>query len=427
MNRQRLLFALLFFLPSVVFAQRDWGAFFQRIDVTRYQGKKFVLTAAVKVQPVDSTADGEIWVRVDRQDNKTGFFYNMMDKPIRSNTWKVYTIAGKIDKNAAWLNIGGLYHRRGLFWFDAFTLQVEGNNHQMENLSLPEAGFEGDSAAAARTWVFLQKRAGFVLSPTAKDPYAGRQCFLVDGSSFTGPKEYGSNDSTGGYVTAGNIRMYYETYGNGEPLLLLHGNSSSISSFKHQIPELSKKYRVIALDSRGQGKSSEDGTKFTYELFAADTKAFLDQLQLDSVNILGWSDGGNIGLIMAMKYPQKVKKLAVMGANLYNNSSSVKPWVNKLLNKEYKELTDTVASDVFRKRMIGLLLYEPNISEKELANIQCPTLVMAGSDDMIKEEHTKGIAAGIKHSQLVIFPKGNHYEPDERPERFNKTVLDFLR
>ena len=419
-------FSLLLFLPGIGFSQRDWGAFTHQMDATPYQGKRFILKAAVKVQLVDTTADAELWCRVDKTDKKMGFFYNMMDKPIRLNEWKIYTISGKIDKSAKYLNFGGLYHRRGVFYFDAFKLYVEGEKHSMEEVPLPEGDFEGDTGAIRKAWFFLQNRKGFALSPTQQEAYTGKQSMTVDGSHFVAEKTFGSNDSVGRYLEVNHIRMYYETYGQGEPLLLLHGNSSSISSFSKQIPELSKHYKVIAIDSRGQGKSTENGEKFTYELFAADTKALLDKLQLDSVNILGWSDGGNIGLVMAMKYPQKVKRLAVMGANLYNNSSSVKPWVNKLLKKELKELNDSIPNDLFRRRMINLLLYEPNVDEKELANIQCPVLVMAGSDDVIKEAHTKLIAGGIKHSQLVIFPKGNHYEPEERPERFNKTVLDFL-
>src|SRR5262249_29250830 len=105
----------------------------------------------------------------------------------------------------------------------------------------------------------------------ATETPAGKQAFVVDGSHFKEPGTYGNNDSTGSYATVNGIKMYYEIYGSGEPLVLLHGNSSSISSFNKQIPELSKYYKVIAIDSRGQGKSSEDWTKFTYELLAADT------------------------------------------------------------------------------------------------------------------------------------------------------------
>jgi pimeloyl-ACP methyl ester carboxylesterase len=404
-----------------------WGAFSQRIDAQPYQGKAFRLQAAVKVKLIDSNAEGEIWVRVDKLDKKMGFFYNMMDKPIRLNEWKMYNITGKIDKSAAWFVFGGLYHHKGLFYFDDFRLSVETEKNKWEEISVAESGFEGDTTSIKKSWGFLQKRAGIEVHATQDEAYSGKQSFLADASNFKPPRTFGDNDTAGAYADVNGIRMYYEIYGQGQPLVLLHGNSESIGSFNKQIPELSKHFKVIAIDSRGQGRSTEDGKKFTYELFAADTKALLDHLHLDSVCMLGWSDGGNIGLIMAMQYPAKVKRLAVMGANLYNNSSSVKPWVNKTLRKEYNEIKDdTTYGSLFRKRMIDLLLYEPNLDEKELQKISCPVLVMAGSDDVIKESHTKLIASGIKQSQLVIFPKGNHYEPSERPERFNKTVLDFL-
>lgn len=405
----------------------NWGAFNQNIDIKPYRGKKFQLQAAVKVNPIDSAAAGSIWVRVDRPNKKIGFFYNMMDKPIRLNEWKTYTISGKIDKDAERLAFGGLYHDKGQFYFDDFKVLIETEENKLEEIPIGEGGFEGDTAAIRKSWGFLQQRNGFVVGPVDDAAYAGRRSFLVDGSNFVAPKTYGSNPDAGNYVSVNNIKLYYEVYGQGEPLLLLHGNSESISSFRRQIPELSRHYKVIALDTRGQGRSTEDGRKFTYELFAEDTKALLDHLRLDSVHILGWSDGGNTGLIMAIKYPSKVKSLSVMGANLYNNSSSVKPWVNNALRKERLELSDTAQRDAFRMRMIDLLLNEPNINEQSLETINCPVLVMAGSDDVIKEAHTRLIARNIKNSQLVIFPKGNHYEPAERPARFNKTVLDFLK
>ena len=426
MRKAILLVLLLSACQHAVFAQQqtDWGAFNQTINVKPYQGKNFRLEAAVKVQLIDSSAEAEIWVRVDRPNKKIGFFYNMMDKPIRSAEWKVYSITGKIDKDAERLAFGGLYHRRANFYYDEFRLLVESEKDKWEEIPVNQNGFEGDSAAIAQSWGYLRK--GMNIRATKDNVYAGGQSLLVDGSRFTYPKAFGNNIDSGAYANVNNIRLYYEVYGSGEPLLLLHGNSSSIASFEKQIPELAKSYKVIALDSRGQGKSTEDGKTFTYELFAEDTRALLDHLQLDSVNVLGWSDGGNTGLILAMKYPAKVKRLAIMGANLYNNASSVKPWVNKLLKKELAGIKDTLRNSVFRKRMITLLLTQPAIDPAELQNITCPVLVMAGSDDVIKEEHTRLIAATIKRSQLIIFPKGDHEEPAKRPERFNKAVVDFL-
>ncbi len=409
------------------FSQSNWGAFNQRIDVKPYRGKKFQLQAAVKVQTIDSTAAASIWVRVDRPNKKIGFFYNMMDKPIRLNEWKIYTINGNIDKDAEYLAFGGLYHDKGQFYYDDFKVLVETEKNKMEEIPIGEPGFEGDTAIIRKTWGFLQKRDGFWVSQTDQASYSGKHSFLSDGSNFIPAKTYGSNSDAGHFVSVNNIKLYYEVYGEGEPLLLLHGNSESISSFRAQIPVFSKQYKVIALDSRGQGKSTEDGRKFTYDLFAEDTKALLDHLKLDSVHVLGWSDGGNVGLIMAIKYPSKVKSLSTMGANLYTDASSVKPWVNNMLRKERRELNDTIPGDIFRIRMIDLLLNEPKIKEESLKNISCPVLVMSGSDDVIKEAHTKMIASNIKRSQLFIFSKGNHYEPSERPQRFNTTVLNFLK
>ena len=419
------LLAFLVFPPDLPAQSPKWGAFVQRIDASAMRGKKFRLQAAVKVQTIDGTVQGHLWVRVDKPEGKTGFFYNMMDKPIRLAEWKVYTIEGKVDKHASYINFGGLYAQKGLFYFDDFRLFVEGQNGKMEEMTVPEGNFEGDSLTK-NTWGFMHGKAGVNIHLTAKDFYKGTQSFLVDASALAPIKTFGNNSDVGRFADVNGIRMYYETYGEGEPLLLLHGNSESIASFRNQIPELAKHFKVIALDSRGQGKSTEDGKKFTYELFADDTKSFLDALRLDSVNVLGWSDGGNTGLIMAMRYPQKLKRLAVMGANLYNNETSVKPEINKILQAELKELSDGTSADAIRKRLIDLLLHEPNIDPKELSRIACPVLVMAGSNDVIKEDHTRLIAGGIKQTKLVIFENGDHEEPSNRPERFNKTVLEFF-
>ena len=162
-----------------------------------------------------------------------------------------------------------------------------------------------------------------MIATTETDAYQGKQSFLVDGSHFVPADTYGNNAHTGKYAIVNGIKIYYEEYGKGEPLLLLHGNSCSISLFEKQIPELAKHFHVIAVDTRGQGKSGEDGKRYTYDLFADDMNALLDHMKLDSVNILGWSDGGNTGLIMAMKYPSKVKRLVTMGANVFIDKTVV--------------------------------------------------------------------------------------------------------
>lgn len=417
----------LLFLPLFLSAQPadDWGAFVQRIPIEAHQGKNFRLQAAVKVEVVDSTAEAEIWARVDKKDNRAGFFYNMMDKPIRSDQWQVYVIEGTIDRGAEHLAFGGLYSRQGRFYFDDFQLFVENDGGQLERIPIPSGDFEGDSVASH--WGYLKQREGFALTATSQAPYHGKRSALVDGSGFVKPPTYGNNVSAGRTATVNGIELYYETYGEGEPLLLLHGNSQSILAFTHQIPEFEKHYRVIAVDTRGQGKSTEDGQRYTYELFAEDMKALLDELGLDSVNVVGWSDGGNTGLMLAMKYPAKVRKLVTMGANIYINNSVI----DKSVRKEVVQRQEALAADTSRAaqnaaRLMALLLTEPNRVYEDLRAIHCPVLVMAGENDIIKEAHTRGIVAHLPNGTLHIAAGEDHYFPVNNPSAFNEVVLDFL-
>lgn len=420
----------LIFFCCVANAQmaNDWGAFYQRIKADSLQGKKFRIEAAVKVTVIDSTADAEVWVRVDRPGNKMGFFYNMMDKPIRSNEWKVYSVSGRIDKDAAWLNFGGLYHRKGIFYFDAFKLFIETKKNEWKQMDLADGSFESDSVIIKKTWWYMQPRLGYKINVTDSEASEGKNSFKIDGTNFIPKKIIGDNSDVGKYANVNGIRIYYEEYGEGEPLLLLHGNSTSIGLFEKQIPVFSKQFKVIAVDTRGQGKSSEDGKRYTYDLFADDMNALLDYLKLDSVNIVGWSDGGNTGLIMAMKYPKKVKKLVTMGAVIFIDNTVVDKWVFKELAKQKKELkTDSTAWAANRLRLIELLLTEPKHSFEELRSINCPVLVVAGEKDIVREEHTKGIAANIPNSTLMIAPKEKHEFPSDNPDAFNKAVIDFIK
>ena len=405
----------------------DWGAFMRVFPAKKYAGKKFRIEAAIKITAIDSLADAELWVRVDKENKKMGFFYNMMDKPIRSVQWKVYSISGRIDKGAEYLVFGGLYHRKGIFYFDEFKLYVEEEKNKFKEIILAGNDFESGNDETMKSWNYLKDRKGITAGITQKEFYAGKQSFVVDASEFTPEKTYGNNDGTGKYANINGIRIYYEEYGKGEPLLLLHGNSSSISLFENQIPVFSKKYKVIAVDTRGQGKSGDDGRRYTYDLFAEDMNALLDHLKLDSVNIVGWSDGGNTGLIMAMRYPSKVKKLVAMGAVIFIDNTVVDKWVFKLLHKEEKEiLQEKFPPDSNRLRLIELLLTEPKHSFAELDKIKCPVLIIAGEKDVVKENHTKAIAAAIPGSTLMIVPKATHYFPSEDPAAFNKAVINFF-
>lgn len=239
----------------------------------------------------------------------------------------------------------------------------------------------------------------------------------------TNPIVYGNNPSAGHYAFINEINLYYETYGSGKPLILLHGNGGSINAFKYQIPFLEKYFKVIAVDSRLQGKSGGSPDSISYDLMASDFCALLDYLQIDSAYVLGWSDGGISGLIMAMSCPNKIKKLAISGANIVPDSSAV-PYADIVYLKNFIE-HQTTPSDT-EIALNKMMLYQPNISFDELKIISCPVLVMAGDHDIIKPEHTLKIFQAIPSAELCIFPDSNHGICQQHPDLFNETVLTFF-
>jgi len=134
---------------------------------------------------------------------------------------------------------------------------------------------------------------------------------------------YGHDSTAGRFYNIRGIKMYCEVYGSGQPLLIIHGNGGSLRDFVYQIPYFSKKYKVIVADSRSQGRSADPGDSLTYEMMADDYAALLTALAIDSALVIGWSDGGIEGLLLAIRHPEKVKKLAITGANLSPDTTAV--------------------------------------------------------------------------------------------------------
>ncbi len=253
------------------------------------------------------------------------------------------------------------------------------------------------------------------------------------GTFVCGAKEdlaYGENPAAGKTASINGIDLYYEIYGEGEPLLLLHPNSGSIAAMAPQIEEFSKKYRVIAPDNRGHGRSGTGGGQLTYPLMADDFDKLLDQLGVKSAHVVGWSDGGILGLLLAIHHPDKVGKLAIMGANL--NPQGAHDWALEWVAREVEEANKHLANGdedpglkIHLQRM-ELLGKQPQIPVSELKKIDAPALVMAADRDVIRNEHTLLIFDNIPRSQLDIFPGATHMIPAEQPVRFNQSVLRFL-
>ncbi|MGC9150646.1 MAG: alpha/beta fold hydrolase [Microbacter sp.] len=238
---------------------------------------------------------------------------------------------------------------------------------------------------------------------------------------------YGENPKAAHWLTTRGFRIYYETYGQGDPLLMIHGNGGSIENFKHQIPYFSKKYHVIAVDSRAQGKSIDMRDSLSFEMMADDFNALLDSLHIDSCFVLGWSDGGINGLLLAMRHPDKVKKLAETGANLWPDSTAVGDDV-KNMQQWYDQLRkETPTPEVKQQlKLVALDLYQPHIEGNELKEVHCPALIIGGDHDIILPEHTLYIWRHIPHAWLWIVPNSGHATLIEHADCFNKTVDAFF-
>lgn len=243
---------------------------------------------------------------------------------------------------------------------------------------------------------------------------------------------YGSNDSVGEYVELNGARIYYEEYGKGEPLLLIHGCGADIKSMENQIDYFKKKYRVIVADSRGQGKSELNTDSLTYTQITKDWEGLVNHLKLDSINILGWSDGGIIGLKMGISNKTKIKKIVAMGANLRPDTTAVNGWAPANVRKYQAQAKEMIAKGDTSKdwnlelQLDGLLLNQPNISHSDLKKITASVLIMVGDRDIIKNEHAVEIFNNLPKGQLCIMPGINHGAPRNNPLIFNEIANRFL-
>lgn len=224
-----------------------------------------------------------------------------------------------------------------------------------------------------------------------------------------------------------DIQLHYIEQGSGQPLILLHGNGEDTTYFEHQIPCFSKDYRVIAIDTRGHGQSPRGEKPFTIKQFSEDLHDFMDENGIEKANVLGFSDGGNIALVFALKHPERVEKLILNGANLF--PGGVRPlyqWPIEIGYRIAKLFAKKSEKAKQNAEMLGLMVNEPHIEPAELAALTMPVMVVAGTKDMIKEKHTRLIYKSLPNAQLAIL-EGNHFVANKNATAFNKVVEVFLR
>jgi pimeloyl-ACP methyl ester carboxylesterase len=239
------------------------------------------------------------------------------------------------------------------------------------------------------------------------------------------------------YVEINDIRIFYQDTGAGEPLLLLHGGLLSSDFSKPPMDFFAGQFRVIAPDSRGHGRTSDSDKPITYELMADDMVKLLDHLGLDSVFIVGFSDGGNVGLVMASSYPDRVKTLVAIGANFQPDGYTTEDieWMKTAsadtslpdIANYYRSVSPTPDRwPIFFKKMVTMWLTAPIVSEQQLAGIVAPTLIIAGDRDMVRVDHTVELFEAITDAQLFIVPGVTHFVLEEKPELVHEIILSFL-
>ncbi|MBR0912738.1 alpha/beta fold hydrolase [Bradyrhizobium japonicum] len=237
-----------------------------------------------------------------------------------------------------------------------------------------------------------------------------------------------------GFAPVNGIKVWYATFGRGEPVLLLHGGLANANYWGHQVRALQRHYQVIVMDSRGHGRSSRNQEPYGYDLMASDVVALLDHLKIRKAAIVGWSDGAIIGLDIAMKHPERVSKLFAFAAN--SDPSGVADIAsNDVFNayiaragEEYKRLSPTPTEyKSFVAEITKMWESQPKWTASDLATIKVPTWIVDGDhDEAIKRENTEFMAANIPGAGLLIQPGVSHFSFLQDPEQFSDDVLHFL-
>ncbi len=242
--------------------------------------------------------------------------------------------------------------------------------------------------------------------------------------------------ASSGMAPVNGIEMYYATYGAGDPVLLLHGGLGNADIWGNQVIDLMQDHLVIVADSRGHGRSTRTEEPFGYDLMASDYLALLDYLKVDKVDLVGWSDGGIIGLDIAMSHPERLDHLFAHAANI--TTDGVDPTVGDdpvfmgiyaaWMGEDYKRLSPTPDQfDAFIAQISEMWASQPNWTDDQVKAITVPTAVVVGDhDEAILPAHTEKIAALIPGAKLVILPDASHFAMLQAPSEYTAAIRAFI-
>jgi pimeloyl-ACP methyl ester carboxylesterase len=241
----------------------------------------------------------------------------------------------------------------------------------------------------------------------------------------------------GEYADVNGVHMHFEVNGSGEPLVLLHGGFGGAHIFGGQVPELSARYRVFVPEQRGRMHTADLEGPITYQILAEDMIAFLDKIVGAPANLVGVSDGGIVGLLVAMQRPNLLRKLVMIGANFHRDGLvSTAMWTEAspddevwaMPRRRYEEVSPDGPDHfpvVFAK-LQRMWQTEPSIEARELEGISIPVLVMVGDDDVVGLDHTVELYELLPQGQLAVIPGASHAVFMEKPALLNRMILEFL-
>lgn len=244
----------------------------------------------------------------------------------------------------------------------------------------------------------------------------------------------------GTYVEIAGLRTWYDEVGSGQPLVLLHGGLCSNETWGPQLPAFGREFRVLAPERRGHGRTPDVEGPLSYDAMTTDTIGFLDAVVGGPACLVGWSDGGIIGLLLAMRRPDLVRKLVAISAN-FETTGVPEPVMAQFLAMQpdsdeiatLRSAYEAASPDgpahwpvVFGK-FLEMVAREPHIPRSELGRISAPVLVLAADDDLVSLEHTIELFRSIPAAELAIVPGTSHFLTMEKPELVNQLILDFLQ
>lgn len=240
------------------------------------------------------------------------------------------------------------------------------------------------------------------------------------------------SDTRQEFLQNSGANIFYSEYFPADPqaptLILLHGNGEDHTYFVKQIPALSPHFRLVLMDTRGQGQSTGGDGELNFSVFAADLLALMDHLQIAKAHLLGFSDGGNLALTFALAHPERVQSLILNGANLEPGGVKLSTQLPIVLGYGCCRLLSPFSHKARQNgAVLGLMVNHPHIPPQALAALTMPALVIVGERDMIRDRHSQLIARSLPNAQFVRIPGGDHFCAAKCPEVFNHAVLSFLQ